>query len=129
MFAYIDKIDKKLNITHRNYFLTQGDSFTLTANVNDDAKTFISKFVFKIGKKVGECKIEQFYEQDYVLVDGEWLCIVRGETTSQWLPTSCPENADEPYIYEIEVIYVDGEPETLEQSEFTIEPQNKKVEG
>lgn len=128
MFAYIDKIDKKLNITHRNYFLTQGDTFTLTASA-DGGEGVLDKLVFKIGKKITECNIEQFYEQDYVLVDGEWLCIVSGTTTSEWLPTNCPENADEPYIYEIEAHYVDGEPETLEQAEFTIEPQNKKVEG
>ena len=89
----------------------------------------VDKVTFKIGKKVSECTIEQFYEQDYVLVDGEYLCIIDSEVTAEWLPTSCPENADEPYIYEIEVHYIDGSVNTLEQAEFTIVAQNKKVEG
>ena len=126
MFGYIDKVDKKLNQTHRNYFLTQGDTFTLSAGIEPENIEAIEKIVFKIGKRISECEIQQMYEQDYVLVDGEYLCKVSGDVTAEWQPTDCPDNAGEPYVYEVEAHYVDGEPETLEQAEFTVEVQIRR---
>lgn len=126
MLAYIDKLDRKLNITHRNYFLTQGDSFVLSAKLELDDLQFINKIVFKIGKQISECQIEQFYEQDYELLDNEYLCTVSSDITTNWQPTDCPENNGEPYVYEIEVYYIDGGVETVEQAQFTIYPQNVK---
>lgn len=126
MFGYTDKLDRKTNKTHRNYFLTQGDSFTLSAGIDAENMDLVQKIVFKIGKQVSECQIDQFYEQDYGLVDGVYLCMVESETTNTWSPTDCPDNAGEPYVYEIEVHYLDGGIETIEQAQFTIYPQNVK---
>lgn len=129
MLGYIDKLDKKLNITHRNYFLTQGDSFTLSASVGSENLDLIDKIVFKMGSQISDCEIRQFYEQDYFLVNGEYLCFVPSSITTNWSPTDCPTNNGEPYIYEIEVHYLDGGIETIEQAQFTVYPQNvKKME-
>jgi hypothetical protein len=124
MFAYKDKVDRKLNITHRNYFLRQGDSFYLTAIPKEDeqlAGKIISKFVFKIGTQTSDCEIKEFYSKDYQLVDGVWIVNVSSLTTSEWKPT-CANN-DEPYIYEIELVYSDGDTDTIEHAEFTVLPQ------
>lgn len=124
MFAYIDKVDRKLNTTHRNYFLRQGDSFYLTATPEEDESLIgkiIDKFVFKIGTKISDCAIKEFYSKDYQLVDGVWIVNVSSLTTAEWKPT-CANN-DEPYIYEIELVYTDGDTDTIEHAEFTVLPQ------
>lgn len=124
MFAYIDKFDRKLNSNHRNYFLRQGDSFTLTATPKEPQSPIgkvIEKFVFKIGTQISECEIKEFYSKDYQLVDGVWVVNVSSLTTSEWKPT-CANN-DEPYIYEIELVYSDGDTDTIEHAEFTVLPQ------
>lgn len=129
MFAYIDKFDRKLNTNHRNYFLRQGDSFTLTATPQENqeiAGRIIEKFVFKIGTQISECSIKEFYSKDYQLVDGLWVVNISSLTTSQWKPT-CVNN-DEPYIYEIELVYTDGDTDTIEHAEFTVLPQIVKGE-
>lgn len=123
MFAYIDKLDKKLNITHRNYFLTQGDSFTLTATPEFDASetNVIDHILFKLGFPVSDCEISPVFEKRYTLVDGEYIMKCTSEETSEWKLT-CEQN-ETPYIYEIEVHYVDGDIETIEKAEFTVEVQ------
>lgn len=78
---------------------------------------------FKLGLAVSDCDIQYVFGKDYVFVDGEWMCAVTSEETAKW-KASC-ENGDEPYVYEIEVRYVDGGVDTIEQSEFTVEPQIK----
>jgi hypothetical protein len=47
-------------------------------------------------------------------------------TTADWKPT-CANN-DEPYIYEIELVYTDGDTDTIEHAEFTVLPQIEKGE-
>lgn len=129
MFAYIDKLDRKLNTTHRNYFLRQGDSFTLTATPKENEQIVgkvIDKFVFKIGTQISECSIQEFYSKDYQLVDGIWVVNISSLTTADWKPT-CANN-DEPYIYEIELVYTDGDTDTIEHAEFTVLPQIEKGE-
>ena len=129
MFAYIDKVDKKFNMTHRNYFLRQGDGFYLTATPKEEENLsgkIIEKFVFKIGTQISDCEIKEFYSKDYQLVDGIWVLNVSSFTTSEWKP-SCVNN-DEPYIYEIELVYTDGDTDTIEHAEFTVLPQIKKGE-
>lgn len=124
MFAYIDKVDRKLNTTHRNYFLRQGDSFYLTATPVEDenlAGKIIEKFVFKIGTQISDCEIKEFYSKDYQLVDGVWIVNVSSLTTAEWKPTCA--NEEVPYIYEIELVYTDGDTDTIEHAEFTVLPQ------
>lgn len=126
MFRWVDKVDRKSGVTHRNYFLTQGDSFGLVAKLVQGAEgdsAVVNGVRFKLGLASGECNIQYIFGQDYELVDGEWLCAVTSEETAKW-KASC-ENDDEPYVYEIEVRYSDGGVDTIEQSEFTIEPQIK----
>ena len=121
MFAYIDKTDK-YGITHRNYFLTQGDSFTLTAS--DDGRGLIQDVVFKLGR-IGENEydIDEFYHHHYRLdEDGTWYLFVETEDTVGFEVTG----DNDPYIYEIEVHYVDGSIETVSQANFTVWKQMKK---
>lgn len=120
MFGYIDKEDTKYNRTHRNYYLTQGDSFTLTATPTNIDISLISKIKFKIGT-ISNKKLNEMYTQDYELGDNnKFYLLVTSETTSRWNVTD-PDK--EPYVYEIEVNYVGGNVETVEQSKFTILPQ------
>jgi hypothetical protein len=123
MFAFIDKLDKKLNITHRNYFLTQGDSFSLTATpeYGESQEPVVDKILFKLGFPVSNCKIEPVFEKEYVLVDGVYVLKVTSVETSKWKLTC--EQDETPYIYEIEVHYLDGDVETIEKAEFTVETQ------
>ena len=123
MFAYIDKLDRKLNINHRNYFLTQGDSFSLTATpeYGESQEPVVSRIVFKLGFPVSDCEITPMFEKDYVLVDGVYLLKVTSFETSEWELTC--KKGDTPYIYEIEVHYIDGDVETIEKAEFTVETQ------
>lgn len=125
MFAYIDKTDKTLkNITHRNYFLTQGDSFSLTARPVNGEIELIDKLVFKIGTQNEDGSLNEMYSQDYVLnTDDIYYLGIKAETTTEWEIT---ENVGEPYIYEIEVHYVDGGINTIEQSEFTVWSQIRR---
>ena len=121
MFAYIDKTDK-YGITHRNYFLTQGDSFTLTAS--DEGKGLIKDIVFKLGR-IGdnEYDIDEFYRHHYTLADdGVWYLFVETEDTVGFEVTG----DNEPYIYEIEVKYIDDAIETVSQANFTVWKQMNK---
>ena len=123
MFGHIDKADKTLkNVTHRNYYLTQGDSFTLTASpVNGDA-SLISKIVFKIGTVNDDGSLSEMFSQDYVLLnDGVYYLAITSETTQDWQITE-----GEPYTYEIEVHYTDGGVNTVEQSDFTVWSQIRR---
>lgn len=117
MFGHIDKADKTLKeVIHRNYYLTQGDSFTLTASPVEGDASLISKIVFKIGTLNDNGSLLEMYSQDYVLLnDGVYYLTVSSETTKDWAITE-----DEPYTYEIEVHYVDGGVNTVEQSSFTV---------
>lgn len=118
MFGYIDKEDKKINRTHRNYYLTQGDSFTLTAKPTNIDISLISKIKFKIGT-IENNKLKEMYTQDYLLGNNnKFYLLVTSATTTNWNVTE-----DEPYVYEIEVTYVGGNVETVEQSLFSILPQ------
>lgn len=128
MFYHIDKENKKSGKIRRNYFLTQGDSFGLVATINSDSEEeLVSKIIFKIAKKITDCHIEEFFSKEYSLFEGTWTCFITGEETNLWTPTCA--NDDQPYIYEIEVSYVDGGVDTLEQAEFSILPQIIKKEG
>ena len=127
MLRYIEKENKKLGFKYKDYYLPQGDSFTFTATEQGTApiegQPTIERVVFKLGLKHGECDINSVYEQDYLNNDDGtiWFCKVSGEVTKSW-KTTC-QCDDEPYVYEIEVIYSDGEPVTLTSGGFTIEPQ------
>lgn len=128
MFSYIDKLDKKLNRTHRNYFINQGDTFTLTANPQFEVvggEDVIAKFLFKLGFPHSECNIESLFEKEYELDEesGIYILKVLSSETELWVATC--EREETPYIYEIEVHYTDGNIETLEQAEFTVESQIK----
>lgn len=128
MFSYIDKVDKKLNRTHRNYFITQGDTFTLTANPQFEVvgeQSAIAKFLFKLGFPHSECNIESLFEKDYYFDEDSGLYILKvlSSETELWVATC--EREETPYIYEIEVHYTDGNVETLEKAEFTVESQIK----
>lgn len=122
MFYHTDKEDKKSGKTHRNYFLTQGDSFTLTAKINSPSEdVLISKIIFKLANKISECEMNSFFEKEYSVYEDVWTCFITGEETNLLTPT-CANN-NQPYIYEIEAHYVDGGVDTLEQANFTILPQ------
>lgn len=124
MFAYIDKTDK-YGITHRNYFLTQGDSFRLTAN--DDNRGIIKSVTFKLGT-VGENEndINEFFRKNYELADdGVWYLFIESDETMVWDITA----EGSPYIYEIEVEFLDGGVETVRQANFTIWKQMKSGEN
>lgn len=122
MFYHTDKEDKKSGKIHRSYFLTQGDSFALTAKINTSIEdTLVTKIVFKLANKISECEIHSFFEKEYTNNEGLWTCFVSGEETNLWIPT-CANNSLA-YVYEIEAHYVDGGVDTLEQANFTILPQ------
>lgn len=126
MLRYIEKEDRKLGFKYKNYYLPQGDSFTFTATEKGeqvvDGEQTISSVVFKLGVRESDCIINLIYQQDYIRnEDGVWVCKVSGETTKAWKPT-CDCN-EEPYVYEIELTYSDGNPVTLTSGEFYITPQ------
>lgn len=121
MFAYIDKVDKKVtpNVISRNYFLTQGDSFTLTATPKNEEKPVIAKILFKIALANGINFYEKEYEYD---VDNNiYVCNVPAEETANW------KIVEDPNIYEIEVHFIDGNIQTVRRAEFTIWEQNKEA--
>lgn len=70
---------------------------------------------------MSDCEISPVFEKQYNLVDGEYIMKCTSEETSKWEST-CKQN-ENPYIYEIEVHYVDGSIETIEKAEFTVEVQ------
>lgn len=124
MLRYIEKENKKLGFKYKNYYLPQGDSFSLTATEKggEEGVDLISRIVFKLGLNETECKINPIFEQDYRKdTEGVWTLIVRGKDTAEWKPTCACD--DEPYVYEIEAYFIDGEPVTLTSGAFTIEPQ------
>ena len=123
MFGHIDKADKTLkNVIHRNYYLTQGDSFTLTAKPVNGDSSLISKIVFKIGTINDDGSLSEMYSQDYVVLnDGIYYLSVSSEATHDW-----PITEGEPYTYEIEVHYTDGGVNTVEQSDFTVWSQIRR---
>ena len=123
MLRYIEKENKKLGFKYKNYYLPQGDSFSLTATEKGaEGMELISRVVFKLGLNETECKINPIFEQDYRKDEnGVWTLVVRGVDTEKWKPTcAC---GDEPYVYEIEAYFSDGEPVTLTSGAFTIETQ------
>ena len=124
MFGYIDKQDKKLkNVIHRNYYLTQGDSFSLIATPTDGDIALISKIVFSIGTQNDDGTLNEIYSQDYANGEPAFILDVSSETTSEW---EISEIVGSPYIYEIEVHYVDGGTNTIMQAEFTVESQIRR---
>lgn len=125
MFGYIDKQDKKLkNIVRRNYYLTQGDSFSLVATPTDGDVATISKLVFKIGTQNEDGSLNEVYTQDYDQAGSLYLLDVQSETTSEWKTTESMDGV--PYIYEIEVHYIDGGVNTIMQADFTVESQIRR---
>lgn len=123
MFAYKDRKDKKLDITYRDYYLTQGDSFTLTATPNGTSDRIIDKIVFKMNT-VGEDEndLTTFFEQNYELVEGVYYMICTPTDTAQWQITG----DNDPYVYEIEIHFIDGGIETVEQANFTVWRQGQE---
>lgn len=121
MFGYIDKPDKKLkNVIHRNYYLTQGDSFSLIATPQDGDVELIKNLVFKIGKQREDGRLDEMYSQKYGYTDTSYVLHIESDTTADWEITDV---VGEPYIYEIEVQYTDGGVNTIMQAEFTVEGQ------
>lgn len=126
MFAYKDVLDKKLNKTHREYYLTQGDSFSLIATPLDVDINLIQQIVFKFGlpKSFGSCEIEELYTQNYIKRESDFICMVSADVTKDWTPTCC--NIDKetgleiPYVYEIEIHFNDETIETVEQYNFKV---------
>ena len=109
MFAYIDKTDK-YGITHRNYFLTQGDSFSIVATPVEEYADSIATIKFRLG--VG---LETFFTQDFAKQeDGKWVLLVDSENTAKW------EVSEEPYTYEVEVYFIDGNSKTVSQADLTV---------
>lgn len=126
MLRKVVKENKKLGFTYKDYYLPQGDSFTLTATESGSAGEgeLISGVVFKLGQKEAECKLNLLFQQEFVKsASGIWVCKVSGDETAKWL-TTC-ENCETPYVYEIEIYYSDGEPITLTSGNFYVEPQIK----
>lgn len=124
MFAYIDKVNKKVtpNIVNRNYYLTQGDSFSLTATPVNEGEKVIAKILFKMASASGTIFYEKQY--DYDIENKVYVCNVTAEETAKWEITG----DNDPYIYEIEVHFIDGGIETLRRAEFTIWEQSKEGE-
>lgn len=117
MFAYKDKTDK-YGITHRNYFLTQGDTFTLVGNVPDDQVDAVKGVKFQIGANE-----VVMYSQRYTKVDNKYYCVVPTEETTKWEITG----DNEPYDYEIVVTLADGNEKTVMKANFTIWEQMKEA--
>lgn len=140
MFDYIDVEDKfKPDKFHRNYFLTQGDSCCLTAKLTstsvEDVSTIISHIVFKIGERDSSGKLREFYSRDYIY-DSEneiYYCPLLSAFTKNWeakYKIIDGFKKEMPYIYEVEVYYIDNEPQTVEQAQFTILEQiGDRVDG
>ena len=117
MFAYIDKTDK-YGIVHRNYFLTQGDTFTLIGNVPEDQQDVVKSVKFQIGPNE-----TVMYSQKYTKADGKYYCVVPSEETAKWEVTG----DNEPYNYEIVVTLADGNEKTVMDADFSIWEQMKEV--
>lgn len=126
MFAYIDKVDKKVtpNIVRRYYFLTQGDRFNLTATPVNESEKVISGVEFNIANPDGIIFYKQKY--DYDEKNNIYILNVTGDITKDWAVTEQTSSGD-PYIYEVKVRFVDKQPETLARAGFTIWEQNKEV--
>ena len=116
MFAFKDKTDK-YGITHRNYFLTQGDSFSIVATPVVDYAELISTIKFKLAVGVDEFFSQEFEKQ----LDGKWVLLVDSENTAKW------EVSEEPYTYEIEVYFNDGNSKTIAQADLTVWKQIKEA--
>ena len=118
MFAYIDKTDK-YGITHRNYFLTQGDTFTLVGNVPEEQQEVVRGVKFQIGANE-----TVMYSQRYTKAeDLKYYCVVPTSETSKWEVTG----DNEPYDYEIIVTLADGNEKTVMKANFTIWEQMKEA--
>lgn len=117
MFAYIDKTDK-YGIVHRNYFLTQGDTFTLIGNPPVDAVEAIKGVRFKIGPNETTMYSQKYTKAD----DGKYYCPVPSEETAKWEVTG----DNEPYDYEITVTLADGNEKTVMKADFSVWEQMKE---
>ena len=116
MFAYKDKTDK-YGITHRNYFLTQGDTFSIVGTPAENYADSVATIKFKLA--VG---LEEFFSQDFAKQeDGRWLLTVDSVETTKW------EVSEEPYTYEIEVYFIDDNSKTVAQADLTVWEQIKEA--
>lgn len=128
MLEYIERTDKKFNKTFKDYFIKQGDTFGLTAtleeisngatgtNVNTES---VEKLVFELLKQVTDCELEQVFTKDYVLINDVWVLDVRSNETALWEKTC--ELDDTPYKYRVKVVYVDGDSIEVTTANFTVE--------
>ena len=115
MFAYKDKTDK-YGITHRSYFLTQGDSFSIVGTPAENYADSVTNIKFRLA--VG---LDEFYTQDFAKQeDGRWVLLVDSASTAKW------EVSEEPYTYEIEVYLLGDNSKTVAQADFTVWGQIKE---
>lgn len=128
MLEYIERTDKKFNKTFKDYFIKQGDTFGLTATLEEISNgatgtsvntESVEKFVFELLKQVTDCELEQVFTKDYILIDDVWVLDVRSNETALWEKTC--ELDDIPYKYRIKVIYVDGDAIEVTTANFTVE--------
>ena len=120
MLRYVDVItNKKTQETHRQYTINQGDTFTLYIkdNIDNIEESKIASAKFKLGKS----DYSTIYEQQYIYdADNQrWICKFDSTTTNLW-----EVNIDgEPYNYEIEITYTDGNSVSVELYEFYVDYQ------
>lgn len=118
MLRYVDKVvDRKTGETKRIYTINQGDTFTFYAQeqIAEGGERLIKGFKFKLGKS----NYSEFFSQDYIeLEDGRFMLKVHSEDTQLWEVTE-----DEPYWYEIEAEYIDGNKVSITLYEFNVDYQ------
>lgn len=87
---------------------------------NEDDLKLIEKVLFKLADANSIMVYEQKFSFD--TTNNIFVCDVASEVTQNWEVTE-----DEPYIYEIEIHFVDGGVETARRANFTIWEQNKEA--
>ena len=106
----------------KKYRLNQGDSFRFKATPDNNAD-LISKITFKISHKDYCEKFSKDYEK---LEDGTWMLFVESADTENW-EISNHDKYD--YHTEIEVTYIDGGVDTVEEALLKVDPQIKNCGG
>ena len=106
----------KLFGTKKHYELIQGDSFTFRAReIHVPQDKLVSKAIFRLSDK-DFCKE---FEKEFVKNEqNDWLLFVTATETEQFTTGN--------HLSEIEVVFIDGGKDTIEQCDFIVKNQIKE---
>lgn len=115
-YKEVEAKDKKLV---KNYFMTQGDTFSsqlkLFKGESEVPTDLIREIRFKLSDIDYNLEYSKLYEYNADL--GKWLLNIDSEDTANW--------AVDTHIYEYQVTYIDGTVRTPVQAKFTVLNQIK----